>query len=209
MRLKNTIILLLSLCIIFYSVLLYRVVTFNSKPLPKISDAIIVLGHSIDEKNNPSGFLAKRLQTALYLYENGYANKIIVSGGQGPKDNIPVAEPMANYLISNGVPKEDIYLEKGAGDTYENFKYSKTIAQSGGIKSVIIVTDDFHMFRSALICNEFFDQYSTYMSQSKFSFNKLFAYLKEPFSLIKFYAVLRAGSPAIIATGPVLGGKGG
>ncbi len=111
-------------------------------------DAVIVLGcglHGSELSRN----LKDRLDTAIKYYENNKDALIIVSGGQGPQEDIPEAEAMYNYLIENGVEAEIIKEDK-ASSTNENFKFSKEILDnkfSGDYKTAYI-TNDFHIYRA-------------------------------------------------------------
>ena len=79
------------------------------------------------------------------LYLKGYAKKIIFSGGLGKVTyklwNETEAEKFAQIAIANGVPKEDIYLEKESTNTGDNFRFSKKLIEKEklDIKSCIIV----------------------------------------------------------------------
>lgn len=164
-----------------------KIVTIKPDTQFQKYDAIIILGHSIDDENLPGDWLLKRLNDALYLYDKNISDKIIVTGGQGPNDKIAVSQSMKQYLVAQGVLENNIYIENESRNTYENFKFSKSIAEKEDINSIIIVTNDFHMYRSALICKKFFDNFGIYFSNLDFDAKKFFAYSKEPFSIIKFY----------------------
>jgi len=75
---------------------------------------------------------------------------IIVSGGivdlrtPGPK----LAETMRDFLLSQGVKKEDLLVEKQSSTTYENAVLSGDILTQMGIDKLVLVTSAFHMRRS-------------------------------------------------------------
>lgn len=163
--------------------------SYSDPALILVSDAILVLGHSINEDLTPSDLLENRLETALSLYNDGYAEKIIVSGGIGPTDKIPVAESMKTWLVENGVDTNSIHLEASANTTYENFKYSKDICDEFGYETILVVSNDFHIFRSFLIGKEFFKNTQFHFEYSPFNFEKFLGYLKEPFSIVKYYTI--------------------
>ena len=171
--------------VFFY--LLYNVVSHAHAYEVEISDAALILGHSLNKDNSPSPWLVERLQKGLELYDNEYCEKIIVSGGEGPSDNIAVSLAMMEWLKGQGVDEEDIIVEDMAGNTYENFKYTKELAQSAGINSIIVVTNDFHIYRAMEIGENFFEEISGAHADAPFGMRKVLAYMKEPFSLIKYY----------------------
>lgn len=106
------------------------------------------------------------------LYLKGYAKKIIFSGGLGKVTyklwNETEAEKFAQIAIANGVPKEDIYLEKESTNTGDNFRFSKKLIEKEklDIKSCIVVCKPYSKKRTyaalkkimpeyeAIICSE-------------------------------------------------------
>ena len=186
---KFKIILIIILCVSQLIYLQIRVIYNKNHYKLAYADAIIVLGHSIDEKNSPSKWLELRLKAALDLYNKGFSKKIIVSGGKGPKDNIAVAISMKNWLIKHGIPENAILVEDMSKNTYQNFEYSHIIALKNNINSIIVVTNDFHITRSVYIATMFFNEVYAKPAITKLSIYKVFAYLKEPLSIIKYTCI--------------------
>ena len=71
---------------------------------------VIVLGCGIRGERVSVG-LAKRLNKAYEYYLENQGAVIIVSGGQGPQEDIPEALAMKRYLISKGIPEDKIIME--------------------------------------------------------------------------------------------------
>lgn len=117
----------------------------NTKP--HNADVMIVLGCQIWGEG-PSEMLEYRLQNALKLYKNGISKHIIVSGGQGPDEAITESKAMKKWFVKNGVNESVIYEEDKSTSTYENLKFSKVIMDKQGFKDAVLVTSDFHVFRS-------------------------------------------------------------
>lgn len=118
-------------------------------------DAVIVLGAAV-QGDRVSSILAARLNEAAdYAAENEDA-LIIVSGGQGPQENLTEAAAMEAYLMAKGIPKERIYKEELATSTYENFKYSKEILDNkfGDGYTCAYVTNEFHCYRAGKIAEQ-------------------------------------------------------
>ncbi len=118
-------------------------------------DAVIVLGAAV-QGDRVSSILAARLNEAAdYAQENENAI-IIVSGGQGPQENITEAAAMEAYLLEKDVSQERIIKEEKATSTYENFKYSKEILDnkfSDGY-SCAYITNEFHCYRAGKIAEQ-------------------------------------------------------
>lgn len=173
--------------IVTYIYLLCNVLTYEDGVIKKNSDVIIVLGYTLDEGLYPSTFLEKRMETALNLYNDGYGKNIIVSGGRGPRDNIAVGEVMYNWFLEKGVTEENLFLENGARNTYENFAYSKKICIDNDFNSVIVVSNDFHMYRSLIMGKEFFNEIYGKESKVSMDLEKFMGVLKEPLSIYKYF----------------------
>ena len=101
---------------LFYSTFLYLSYvlygTFcNVFPIRKEPDSIIVLGSGLIGDKVPP-LLAQRLTKGKTIYDQFQGRpKLIVSGGQGADELTSEAAAMANYLIEQGVPEEDILIE--------------------------------------------------------------------------------------------------
>lgn len=156
------------------------------------SDVILVLGAKsyIDGKYNPC--LVSRVSHAVDLYKSKYASKILMTGGNDKEDNVNEAETMRNIAVESGVSRDDILLEKSATSTYENFNLSKEVLNRNGLKSVIIITEPFHIARAALVAKKL--NYNYTISPAKESTcwvpNKYLSkyFLKEPF-VISVYKI--------------------
>ncbi len=120
-------------------------------------DYIIVLGAQMRE-NGPSVIYRYRLQKACeYLKENP-DTKCIVSGGMGTNEVLSEGEGGAGYLISLGIPKDRIIVEKEAVDTSENIEKSLAlITEDESGLEIGIVTNGFHVFRGVSIAKKISD----------------------------------------------------
>ena len=113
--------------------------------------AVVVLGAGVNG-TTPSVVLASRLNTArTYLGQMPPDTPVILSGGQGPGEDISEAQAMYNYLTAVGISGERLYLEESSTTTAENLAYSSAVLDKLGIdtyhNSVAVVTNDFHMAR--------------------------------------------------------------
>lgn len=112
-------------------------------------DAVIVLGSGIRGELLTVG-LKNRLDRAVEIYNENPDVVIIVSGGQGPQEDITEALAMERYLLSCGIESDKIIKEEQATSTYENFYYSGQILEElfGSDYSVAFVTNEYHVFRA-------------------------------------------------------------
>lgn len=117
-------------------------------------DAIIVLGAGIHGER-VSLTLRDRLNAAIECYEQNPDALIVVSGGQGPQEDISEALAMERYLIEHGVPTEHILKEDRSTSTTENFAFSKALLDErfGDHYSAAYVTNDFHILRAGQVAH--------------------------------------------------------
>jgi uncharacterized SAM-binding protein YcdF (DUF218 family) len=123
---------------------------------PQKADVIIVLGGGVnkDTRALPWG-VEERVQKGVELYKDGYADKIIVTGGLIATNSYAESEVMAPYAIQLGVPAADVIQENKAKDTHTNAIYSKKIMDQNNWHTAIMVTSDFHTQRA---CHVFHKQ---------------------------------------------------
>lgn len=112
-------------------------------------DCIIVLGAGV-WGDKPSPMLEDRLLEAISLYENNVSPKIIMSGDHGREDYDEV-NIMKNFAIEKGVPSEDIFMDHAGFSSYESMYRAKEVF---GAKKVVIVTQEYHLYRSLYIANK-------------------------------------------------------
>lgn len=127
-----------------------NIVFFANHARPVKSDTIIVLGCRANGEI-PSLSLEYRLDKALELYTNGYGSAIIVSGGQGSNEIMPESSVMKKWFLKHNVSEAAIIEENRSTSTFENLKYSGLIMEAKNFKTAVIVSNDFHIFRSLFL----------------------------------------------------------
>lgn len=115
------------------------------------ADCILVLGAGVREDGQPSNMLEDRLKTAVELYNNGLAPKILMSGDHGRKEYDEVG-CMKAYALNCGVNEDDIFLDHAGFSTYESLYRAKEIF---GAEKIIIVTQEYHLYRALYIADSF------------------------------------------------------
>lgn len=113
---------------------------------------LIVLGAGL-RGEHPSLLLACRLEAALRVsLSQTPPPLVVVSGGQGRDETISEASAMQAYLIEHGMPESTILQEDRSTSTRQNLQYSKKLIDSRLPHcSGIIVTNDFHALRAAIL----------------------------------------------------------
>lgn len=116
------------------------------------ADSIIVLG-AAQYNGEPSPVLQQRLDAALGLFEQGVAGQVVTTGASLPGEQFTEGFAAFRYLRNNGVAEEEIVVVTDGGDTYESLL--ATVNQlSDEERSVVVVTDAYHAFRSEQIARE-------------------------------------------------------
>jgi uncharacterized SAM-binding protein YcdF (DUF218 family) len=114
------------------------------------ADVIIVLGAQVHADGRPSAALRGRVHRAVALYLAGHGPRIVVTGGVG-ESGIAEAAVMEAIAVAHGVPASAIVLEARATRTLESARIVGALARAAGWRSVIVVSDPFHLWRSALL----------------------------------------------------------
>lgn len=112
-------------------------------------DCIIILGAGV-YNNKPKPMLEDRLLTGIELYNQGVANKIIVSGDHG-REYYDEVNVMKSYLINKGISSSDIFMDHAGFSTYDSIYRAKEIFM---VKRVVIVTQKYHLHRAIYIANK-------------------------------------------------------
>lgn len=121
---------------------------------------IIVLGTTVYE-DGPCYLLRQRLREAVKWADTYEDAKIVVTGGQGETEPFTEGSEMKRYLVEElGVLEERIIVEEASVNTYENMKFTGEILESTDENfsyestPVLVVTNNFHMYRSMQIAKK-------------------------------------------------------
>lgn len=142
------------LVVVFIVILINLSIVFKTKSkihisietLPK-AEVVLILGARVHPDKRMSDIYLDRVQTALAVYWSGKAKKILVSGDHGGEYYDEV-NTVRKFLLKEGVPAEDIFLNHAGFDTYDSMYRAKNIF---GVSSVIISTQIFHLSRAIYI----------------------------------------------------------
>lgn len=142
-------------------------------------DYIIVLGGSM--KGIELSELIKQRMLTSFAYYTTNKTIMIFSGGKSNGD-IEESVAMKNFAIENHIQDTDILLEKLAMNTMQNIQYVKKLIQQQDTdfedKKICVITNNFHAFRTKLICNKMKVNWTVIPTQSNFN-SKISTYLIE------------------------------
>ena len=158
-------------------------------------------GHGCGHNLLGAGAFAAALGIKAYLEQNEKHSKdntqnktirIIVSGGQGPGEDISEAQAMKDYLCAHGIEASRIFMEAQSTDTEKNIAYSARFIPDKNAK-IGVVSNDFHLFRAGMLVRaKGFHNVSTIAARSdevlflNYRVREYFGVLKDLFG-VKFF----------------------
>jgi uncharacterized SAM-binding protein YcdF (DUF218 family) len=135
------------IAVLTYTAILYRKIQqqmWIDETRP--TDAIVVLG-AAEYAGRPSPIFRARLDHGLMLFHRGIAPMMITTGGHGEDPQFSEGGVGKKYLVEHGVPDPSIIAETQADNTDESTERVATIMQKNGMKSCVVVSDGYHIFR--------------------------------------------------------------
>lgn len=145
---------LLFVLIIYITVNAISIRNYSKADEKQSADVAIVLGAGV-ANDEVSPVFRERINHGIWLYENGYARKIIMTGGYGEGNEKSDAFVAKCYAQSQGVPEEDILIEEESTITQENLENSKKIMSENQYSTAIVVSDPLHMKRAMLMASDY------------------------------------------------------
>jgi uncharacterized SAM-binding protein YcdF (DUF218 family) len=127
-----------------------QIESYASQDQAAPSDAIAVFG-AAEYDGKPSPVFRARLDHALTLYRRGIAPLIVTLGGNGG-DQYSEGGVGREYLESQGVPDKAIIAETESRTTEDSARRIAVIARANGLRRLVIVSDETHLFRIHEIC---------------------------------------------------------
>lgn len=147
---------------------------------------VVILGAGL-RGNLITYTLKYRLDKGIEYLNKNPETKVVVTGGQGLGETITEAEAMKSYLLKNGISEDRIIEENKATSTLENFKYTSELLkhqQNQEKIKIMIITSDFHMFRSKILAKRNgFIPYGITSNTYKYILPN--CYIREYFAVIK------------------------
>ena len=161
-------------------------------------DYIVVLGGSM--KGIELSELIKQRMLTSFAYYTTNKSIMIFSGGKSNGD-IEESVAMKNFAIENHIQDTDILLEKLAMNTMQNIEYVKKLIQQQDTdfedKKICVITNNFHAFRTKLICNKMKVNWTVVPAESNLN-SKINTYLIELLAAIYLDIVLHIITLVII-----------
>ena len=157
---------LISLLIVFLLILCVMITAVSIAQYGKLDEkahcnVAIVLG-AATSNGEVSPVYRERINHGIWLYENGYVDNLILTGGIGKGNEMSDARAAKQYAMEKGIPEQVILIEEKSMITEENLEHAKAIMDEHSLDTAIIVSDPLHMKRAMLMANDYgIDAYSS------------------------------------------------
>lgn len=115
-------------------------------PPQRAADAALVLGNRAYRDGKPNPCLTGRVDSGIALAKQGRVRQLVLSGGIDKEDGRIEAEVMQQHARDAGYTGR-LLLEPVSSTTRENLSMSRVVLQTAGVKSVIIVSEPYHLWR--------------------------------------------------------------
>jgi uncharacterized SAM-binding protein YcdF (DUF218 family) len=131
---------------VIYGALFVYVLALAQRDDRDAVDAIVVLG-AAHYNGRPSSVLRARLDHAAELFRADLAPVIIVTGGMAEGDRVSEATVSRQYLVGQRVPASAIVVLPVGRNSRESIASAAEWLRDHGLRSVVLVSDPFHMAR--------------------------------------------------------------
>lgn len=147
------IIVILAVLFIYIAINTISICQFSTIDEKCKSDVAIILG-AATQNGEVSPVYQERINHGIKLYNEGYIDKLIVTGGVADGNKKSDAYAAKQYAINKGIPEKDILTEDTSTITQENLENAKLIMDEHGFQTAIIVSDPLHMKRAMLLAED-------------------------------------------------------
>ncbi|MDH3043848.1 YdcF family protein [Gordonia alkanivorans] len=124
-----------------------------------VADVVVVLGSGL-AGDQVTPLLASRLDAGIAAFERsreaGHNPVMVVSGGKGSDERRSEAEAMAEYVVKEGISRDQVILEAASTSTRENLEFSVATLAERKISwtMMAIATSNFHIMRAASLARQ-------------------------------------------------------
>jgi uncharacterized SAM-binding protein YcdF (DUF218 family) len=119
----------------------------------RASDAILVLGAS-QYDGRPSPVFQARLAHAADLWRAKVATHVVTVGGGQPGDRTTEADAGKAWLVSHGVPADDVVAVPTGSNTLESVRAAEKAMSAQSWKTAVVVTDPWHCLRARTMAHD-------------------------------------------------------
>jgi uncharacterized SAM-binding protein YcdF (DUF218 family) len=126
------------------------VIFAGARPVLRPADAIVVLG-AAQYNGRPSPVFKARLDHGITLYRQGYAPRLILTGGVGQRDTLSEGEVGRRYALDKGIPETAMLVEREGATSAASMTAAALLMREHNLTTALIVSDSYHMLRLELL----------------------------------------------------------
>lgn len=141
---------LLLLLIIYIAGNAASICIYSTKDETRNADTAIILGAAATDEG-VSPVFRERINHGIWLYQNGYVKKLIITGGYGEGNLYSDSYIGKQYAIGQGIPEDAILIEETSTVTEENLENAMEVMKNNKCYTALIVSDPLHMKRAMLM----------------------------------------------------------
>lgn len=123
-----------------------RALDVLAHPPQRRADAALILGNRAFRDGRPNPCLTGRVDAGLALAGAGVVRLLAMTGGVDKEDGRVEAEVMRQHALQSGYAGT-VLMEPLAASTRENLARSHALLRDAGLRSVIIVSEPYHLWR--------------------------------------------------------------
>ncbi len=137
-----------------YATIAVQAYAFIAQPLPDAQKTrqptVLVLGNRAMLNGKPNPCLTGRVDKGLAVLRVLKGSTLLVSGGMDLEDRRFESQVMADHALSAGF-EGTVVQERQSTSTYENLLFSLPLLKTAEAKTVVIVTEPYHLWRTRLM----------------------------------------------------------
>ena len=112
----------------------------------RVADTALILGNRAYLDGRPNPCLTGRVDAGLALAAAGGVDTLTFSGGRDLEDGRIEAQVMEQHARASGFAGR-VLLESRSTSTRENLAFSRPLLLGAGVRSVVIVSEPYHLWR--------------------------------------------------------------
>lgn len=166
---------------------------YSTKDETQNADTAIILGAAATDEG-VSPVFRERINHGIWLYQNGYIKKLIITGGYGDGNHYSDSFIGKQYAVGQGIPEDDILLEEASTITEENLENAMEVMNNNQYDTALIVSDPLHMKRAMRMAKDKglnaytsptrTSMYKSFYEKFKFTAREVFFYIGYKFSFL-------------------------
>ncbi len=155
------------------------------------ADWLIVLGAGVNG-SVPSLSMLNRLSAAKAYLDAHPACVAVVSGGQGPGENLSEAEAMDRWLRAQGIPADRIVREARSTSTQENLAFSIALIPDAQSARIAVCSSEYHLYRAQFLARRLGYEIGAVPARTSLPVLRLNYFIREGLGALYYHIIDRA-----------------